>query len=128
MPDVPEEAVRAAVAAYAREAYCDGEPIDGDERVIRCVLEAAAPALAEAVAQKILAHMEAHGPWAGLPLYGDARRTWRRHFSIAAQVASLAFSTEDDIKRLAAGALARGDFAACSVPELATPEDERTPE
>lgn len=45
MTEIPEEAVRAAVAAYAKDAYLDGKPIDGDERVIRCALEAAIPVL-----------------------------------------------------------------------------------
>lgn len=119
MTEIPGEAVTAAVAAYAREAYCDGEPIDGDERVIRCALEAAAPLLAEAVAGKILAHMDAHGPQEGFAgsLGGTLRRAWRRHFGIAARVAAFAFSTEEDRKRLAAEALARGDFVACAVPE-----------
>jgi hypothetical protein len=121
MPEVPEEAVRLALAAYAREAYCDGEPIEGDERVIRCALEAAAPVMAEAVAEKITAHKYAHEPKG--PLIGgrsaeeQRRRTWRRHLGIAAQVAALAFSTPEDLKREAAGALNRGDYAACWLDE-----------
>lgn len=46
MPDIPQQAITAAVAAYAREAYVDGEPIEGDERVVQAALEAAAPFLA----------------------------------------------------------------------------------
>ncbi len=115
VPEIPEEAVRAAVAAYAREGYCDGEPIDGDERVIRCTLEAAASLLAEAVARKILAHMEAHGP------RELGTGAWRRHFRIAAQVAAGAFSTDEDLKRQAAEALNRGDYMACYLDDTGNP-------
>lgn len=108
MTDIPQQAITAAVAAYAREAYVDGEPIEGDERVIRAALEDAAPILAEHVAQKILAHRDAHEP-----KDGPTRRRWRRYLGIAARVASLAFSTEDDIKREAAQAIANGNFAGC---------------
>jgi hypothetical protein len=116
--------VQAALAAYVREAYCDGEAVDGDERVIRCALEAAAPVLAEAVAQRILAHMEAHGPRdAGMAdsLGGTLRRAWHRHFGIAARVAALTFSTPEDIRRDAAAALNRGDFAACCLDDAGNP-------
>jgi hypothetical protein len=125
VPDIPGPIVQSALAAYAREAYCDGEPIEGDERVIRRVLEEVAPAMADHVAQKITAHKYAHEPKG--PLIGGKsaeehrRRTWRRHLGIAAQVASLAFSTEEDIKRAAAAALNRGDFAACYLDDAGKP-------
>ncbi len=101
-----------------------------EETLVRLMLEAAAPLLAEAVAEKILAHMESHGPQAAaLPYVTDPgfdaavsanlqNRTWRRHFSIAAQVASLAFSSREDQMRMAAGAVERGDFIACNPPEV----------
>lgn len=123
VPNIPQEAVDAAVAAYARDAYLDGQPIDGDERVIRAALEAAAPLLADTIAQKILAHMEEFGPRppAGtlepVTTPGRAYRTWRRHFGIAARVAAGAFYTREDELRKAAEAIGRGDYAACRMPE-----------
>jgi hypothetical protein len=109
MTEVPGAIVQSALAVYAREAYCDGEPIEGDERVIRCVLEAAAPAMADHVAQAILKHADENGPQKGkLGHYA-----WRRHFGIAAQVAVFAFSTPEDIRRDTAAALNRGDYMAC---------------
>ncbi len=113
--DVPDAIVESALAPYAREAYLAGALIEGAARVIRRVLETAAPAMAEHVAARILAHMEEHGPRdaAGEPLDSLTGMAWRRHLRTAAQVASLAFSTEEDIKREAAEALSRGDYTAC---------------
>jgi len=88
----------------------------------RVAVEAAAPILAEAAASKILAHMQAHGPEAGTPLGGTLRRAWRRYLHIAAQVASFAFDTEDDMRRKAAAAIGRGDFVVCTeTPSEETP-------
>jgi hypothetical protein len=85
------------------------------------VLEVAAPHLEEHVAQKILAHMEAHGPkllpGANADIYNRPRRTWRRHFGIAARIAAKAFSTEDELMAAAAAALAAGQYVACN-PEV----------
>jgi hypothetical protein len=116
MADIPQEARAAAYAARY------GEPTDTYtwDRVADKVLEAAAPLLAEAVAQKILAHMEEHGAAPaspGVTLHETMRRAWRRHFGIAARVAAGAFYTDEDMKRLAAEAIARGDFTACDIPE-----------
>ena len=120
VPAIPPEAVRLALAAR-RDALMDRpDPmVLSDETLTRMMLEAAAPILAEAVARKILAHMQAHGPQDGFDnsLGSTLRRAWRRHFYIAARVASYAFSTEEDIKRAAAEAIARGDFAVCAIPE-----------
>ena len=112
---VPEEAVKAAGLAIRK--LDSGVPED----FARVALEAAAPVLAEAVAQKILAHMEAHGPAPeapGVTRHEVLRRAWLRHFSIAARVAAGAFYTADDLKRLAAEAIERGDFIACNIPEV----------
>jgi hypothetical protein len=121
VPEIPDAAVRAAaeklLRQYESEYSADHLTWRDFKDPAREVLEAAAPAMAEAIAQKILAHMEARGPAAGTPLGGTLRRAWRRHFSIAARVAAFAFSTDDDIKRMAAEALARGDFVVCAVPE-----------
>ena len=117
MPTVPDETRAAAYAARY------GEPIDTYtwDLVADAVLDAAAPLLAEAVAAKILAHMEAHGPKPeapGVTRHEALRRAWRRHFGIAARVAAGAFYTDADLKRLAAEAIERGDFIACDIPEV----------
>jgi hypothetical protein len=118
LPDIPAEAVRAALAARSRALIDRPDPmVLSDETLTRMMLEAAAPVLAAAVAAKILAHMDEHVPKnkliGGTPAERQRNRTWRRHFRIAAQVAALAFSTEDDIKRAAAEAIARGEAAVC---------------
>jgi hypothetical protein len=87
----------------------------------RAILEATAPALADAVVQKITAHKHAYEPEG--PLIGgetaqdQRRRAWRRHFSIAAQVAAGAFSTREDQLREAAQAIAAGNYTACHTRE-----------
>jgi hypothetical protein len=126
--EISEEAVAAATIAIGRDllsgnVYETAE--DSNEALARAALEAAAPIMAEAVAQKILAHMEAHGPQAGTPLGGTLRRAWRRHFGIAARVAAFAFSTEEDEKRAAAEAVARGDMIVCPGPEPGEEDDGR---
>lgn len=122
MPDVPDEAVRAALAARADLLSDRPYPmVLSEETLTRLMLEAAAPAMANHVAGAILAHMEAREPktrlLGGTPAYQDRRRAWRRYLRTAAQVASLAFYTAEDVKRLAAEALARGDYLACPAPE-----------
>ena len=115
MPEVPDAAVEAAVEAVLKQPGLAAEDLRPWVKWISTtVLEAAAPVMAEAVAQRILAHMDAHGPQAGTPLGGQVRRAWRRHFGIAAQVAALAFSTPEDVKRMAAEAIGRGDYLACT--------------
>jgi hypothetical protein len=118
MPDIPEEAMRAAIEAIKTRCAQN----DGAARWHALVaLEAAAPVLAETIAQRILAHMEARGPAPeapGVTRHEVLRRAWRRHFRIAAQVASRAFYTREDELRLAAEAIARGDFIACNPPEV----------
>lgn len=121
MADIPQAAVSAAAAAIERELMSGTDYAtapDSDEALARAALEAAAPFLAGHIAQAILAHMQAHGPKdPGTP----ERRAWRRHLFTAAQVASFAFSTEEDIKRQAAEALNRGDFAACYLDDAGNP-------
>ena len=117
--NVPAEAVQAAAEAIRHE-WKSSRDFSAEESA-RAALEAAAPVLAEAVAQKILAHMEAHGPAPeapGVTRHEVLRRAWLRHFSIAARVAAGAFYTADDLKRLAAEAIERGDFIACNIPEV----------
>lgn len=118
VPDIPQK----AVDVVAGKIWHGTEAGVGQARMIaRDALEAAAPILAEHVAQAITAHKYAHEPKG--PLIGgksaeeQRRRTWRRHFGIAARVASLAFSTEEDVRRMAAEAIARGDFIGCPAPE-----------
>jgi len=94
---------------------------DSDEALARVALEAAAPILAEAIAQKILAHAERQFPKndpAKVPGRPDLWRTWHRHFGIAARIAAGAFYTREDELRLAAEAIERGDFIACDIPEV----------
>lgn len=126
MPDILKQAVTAAAIAIERELMSGTDyamAADSDEALARVALNAAAPILAEEVARKILAHMEAHGPTEGFngSLGSTLRRAWRRHFGIAARVAAFAFSTEDEIKRAAIEAIARGDVAVCATSE---PEEE----
>jgi hypothetical protein len=115
MPDLPESATRAVAEALLRQyesQYDAGHLTWRDFEVsAREITAAAAPILAEEVARKILAHMDAHGP--GPSALPGSRHAWRRHFGIAAQIASLAFSSGDDIKRAAAEAVARGEAIVC---------------
>jgi hypothetical protein len=117
MPDVPAEAVRAAMARRADLLSDRPDPTAlSDETLTRLMLEAAAPILAQHVAARILAHMEACDLEAirrGHPI----PRGWRRDLRIAAQVATLAFNTDEDNKRLAAEAVQRGEVAGCN-PEV----------
>ena len=113
MPKVADDAVQAARAGIERALALPGTghvtgPPDIEEILARAALEAAAPAMAEHAARAVLAHRDAHGP-----ADGASRRRWRRILGIAAQVVSLAFSTEEDIKRMAAKALAEGNCSAC---------------
>lgn len=112
----PEEARVAAIAALDTRAYHDG--LDITERqawqLVTDILDAAAPILAEAVAQKILEHSERQHPRDP----DHVPTAWDRHFSIAARVAAMAFYTREDELRLAAEAIERGDFVACNPPEV----------
>jgi hypothetical protein len=124
MPDVPKPAISAGAEAvneaHAKRGWNKPAPW-WTEEVATAVLEAAVPLLAEAVAQKILAHMNEHiADPAKVRLTRVAEvgnRAARRHFRTAAQIAGLAFYADEDMKRLAAEAIAAGNVAWCVVPE-----------
>jgi hypothetical protein len=119
MGEIPDAASAAAEAAI-RDEFRSSREVEPDA-LARAALEAAAPILAEAIAQKITAHMQEHGPGPGSPgvtLHETLRRAWTRHFGIAARVAAGAFYTREDELRLAAEAIGRGDFIACDIPEV----------
>ena len=126
MPDLPESAVQAAAEVllrdYESQYSADHLTWRDFEELARRVLNAAARPVADAVAEKILAHMDAHVPktrlLGGKPAETERLRAWRRHFGIAARVAAGAFSTREDDLREAADAIARGDFVACEIPEV----------
>ena len=125
MPDVPEAAIAAAALAIHRAACPLRDDPDHDcardaaheEMLIpraRAALEAAAPLLAEACAQRILAHAERQHPRDP----DHVPTAWHRHMDIAARVAAGAFYTREDLLRLAAQAIERGDVAWCNPPEV----------
>jgi hypothetical protein len=117
MAEIPAAALTAAERAIIEAATDFGQDdiVAGSSRnLARAALEAAAPVLAETIAQKILLHMQEHDKSAD----PASARAWRRHFGIAARVAAGAFYTEDDLKRLAAEAIARGDFIISTCPEV----------
>lgn len=123
MADIPAAALAAGAEAvneaHAKRGWNKPAPWWTTE-VATAVLDAAAPLLAEAVAQKILAHAEEHDNGlkpANKSVDRILQRAWRRHFGIAARVAALAFYTDEDIKRLATEAVERGDYLACRLPE-----------
>jgi hypothetical protein len=93
------------------------------EREAHEVLEAVAPLLAEATAERITAHMESRGPrkprGALEPELDIGRdyRAWRRYFGIAARIAAGAFYTDEDKMRLTAEAIGRGEAIVCN-PEM----------
>jgi len=125
MPDYPPEAIAAIDAALDDLPQPENRFERDRWRIVsRVTLDAAVPVLAEAVAQKILAHMESHGPHkpAGalepVTAIGRDYRAWRRHFGIAARVAAGAFWTDEDKMRLAAEAIARGEFIGCNPAEM----------
>ena len=116
MPDLPRNALTLAEDVVAGHLQAAGikTPPGLVPALARAALDAAAPVLATAVAEKILAHMEAHSP----PQGGTSRAyVYRSHFATAAQVAGYAFTTEAEMKRQAAEALAAGNYVACPSPE-----------
>jgi len=127
MPDYPQAALDAAAMALHRidcrgdgvngcmaDGACDGKPFTFETDAARAALDAAAPLLAESVAEKILAHMEKYEPPGAT---GTRWRARRRHFSIAARIAAGAFTIREESLRMAAEAIARGDFMSCPAPE-----------
>jgi hypothetical protein len=123
VPDYPAAIIRLAAEAVERELMSGidySEHLDSEEAIARAVLDAVAADLGNAVAAKILAHMEASGPSVRVKLRGDAamkRHMRRLHFETAARIASRAFLTEEDTLRQVAEALARGDYVTCPAPE-----------
>lgn len=125
MPDIPTEAYEAAKKAiFLNKNIGMGQHLPtyhSDEALAKAAIDAAAPILAEHVAQKITAHADRQFPKndpAKLPGKPDVWRVWHRHFGIAARVAAGAFDTDEDKKRLTAEAIKRGDFIACDIPEI----------
>jgi hypothetical protein len=112
MPDIPQPAITAAVRALRAHPWPDGETTEA--QIATAVLEAAAPLLADQIARKILAHADDRWPSGCI-----GSQPARRHFRTAAQIAGLAFYTDEDMKRLAAEAIAAGNVAWCGVPEAA---------
>lgn len=121
VPCFPDEIVTAAAEALhmlaCRVAPCETEAEHGEgiaecTGLARTALEGAAVPLGAHVAGKIAAHAESHGQRGPVAMV----LAWRRHFQTAAQVAARAFLTDEDVKRLAAEALASGDHAACDPP------------
>src|SRR5580704_3387917 len=120
MPDPIPSSVLAAATSAIRDELNSSREVEPD-RLARAALEAAAPLLAEEIAQKILKHMEEHGPGPaspGVTLHATMSRAWRRHFGIAARVAAGAFDTREDQLRKAAVAISEGAFIACDIPEV----------
>ena len=111
MPDYPQAALEAA--AVAIQPPEGGPPSEAAFALARAALDAAAPLLAESVAEKILAHAERQHPRD----HAHVPTAWDRHFSIAARVAAGAFTTREESLRMAAEAIARGDYVACPAPE-----------
>ena len=116
MPDNPPEVLAAVERALIVAATDFGtDVITGSSATFaRAALDAAAPLLAESVAEKILAHMEKYEPPGAT---GTRWRARRRHFSIAARIAAGAFTIREESLRMAAEAIERGDYVACRLPE-----------
>jgi hypothetical protein len=107
MPKVPAGATDAALAVRNDLLADLPEPtVLSERRLTEMMLEAAAPILADAVARKILAHMERS---AGYRRTRNRRGllSYRRHFGTAARVAAGAFTTDAEMRRAAAEALNR---------------------
>lgn len=124
MPAYPAAIIRKAADAVERELMSGteySEHLDSEEAIARAVLDAVAADLGSAVAEKILAHLDEHTADPATPAMPQTHRhrimAKRRDFATAARVAAFAFLTEDDKLRLAAEALAAGQFVACPAPE-----------
>jgi hypothetical protein len=113
VPDYPPSVLAAAESAIIEAATDFGHDdlVAGSSRKFaRAALDATAPLLAEAVAQRILEHAERQHPRDP----DHVPTAWHRHFSIAARVAAGAFDTREDQLRMAAEAIERGDYVACN--------------
>lgn len=127
MPEFPPEVIQRAAEVRMRQyesEYSLG-PLTWRDFVpeVTEILDAVAEQLGEHCAAAILARMESDeaGQQERLPRQAGtqrmARTMKRQHFGIAARVASRAFLTEDDMKRIAARELAAGSFVASPAPE-----------
>jgi hypothetical protein len=112
VPDYPQETVTAAASAM-----CELHDLDPRwaETLAGAALDAAAPLLAEACAQAVIKHMETHGP-------AGRNTAWRRYMKIAARVAAGAFTSHDEVRRMAARVIAAGNYVACTIPEAGESE------
>lgn len=115
MADFPPEVIQRAAEVRYRQydsefsaAHLSWQDFAGEAREM---LDAVAEALGEHCAAKIAGH--ALHPRDD----GDVPTGWHRHFGIAARVAARAFLSDDDVKRMAAAALARGDYVGRPAPE-----------
>lgn len=122
MADLPDAAIQAAARVLGNDCH-GGPPDENDKQLAADVLGAAWPHLAEAVANAIIAHADSHGPRKprGIAeVESDGRHyiAWHRHLRIAAQVAGLAFFTEDELKQQTIEAIKRGDVVVCDIPEV----------
>lgn len=113
MPDAIPPAALLAAGSAIRDELRSSREVEPDA-LARAALEAAAPLLAEACAQRILAHAERQHPRDP----DHVPTAWHRHMDIAARVAAGAFYTREDLLRLAAQAIERGDVAWCNPPEV----------
>lgn len=117
MPDIPASSLATGIEAvygvYAKRGWNKPAPWWAEE-VSAAVLEAATPLLADEIAQKILEHAERQHPRDP----DHVPTAWHRHFSVAARVAAGAFSTDEDMKRLAVEAIEREDWIRCDIPEV----------
>lgn len=125
MPEYPD-AIRRLAAGAVFSLNIHGPVLKGldtrqeAEVIAAAVLDSVAEQIGEACAREILAHMEAAEPVLRVAPRGAAltRRNVRRlHYQAAARVAARAFLAEEDVKRMAAEAFARGDYVACPAPE-----------
>jgi len=118
MPEFPPAIYLKAAEALERELLSGRDylmALDSDEALARAVLDAVAEDLGAVVAGKILAHMEGHGPrTAG----ASWQQPWRRHFEVAARIASRAFMDDDDLLAAVAREIKAGNAVICTGPEV----------
>ena len=117
MAEFPEEVIRKAAEVrlrqYDSEYNADHLTWKDFASEVTEILDAVAEDLGNHAAEKIAEHRDSHGD--SMP--PDRLGTWRRHFGIAARIASRAFLGDGDLKAIAARDLAAGNFVACQAPE-----------
>lgn len=122
MPDYPTAALRAASEAIERELMSGtvyGGHVESEDALAKAALDAAAPVLAEAVAQRILAFADERSP-----MTGRVPSTSRRTFATAARVAAGTFTTEAELRQQVAEALVQAHAAAEGAQRAALDEAE----